>query len=145
MISDLTQHRREFWRYFAARLPALDSRMTRGNEHSRWLAVGHRPLVIAHYVANRSVGLFIRGPARERIGGVREYLFPHRRFLAQRLAKPDLRLGNSFLVPAIHRLDMTDRENWAQATDWFAVHSPIYEAAFTELQDRNEPWPDDGR
>ena len=143
MVSDLTRHRREFWRHFADRLPELASRMVRGNEHSRWLIVGDRPLVVAHYVANRGVGLFVRGPARERIGHVRDYLFPHRQFLAERLDKPDLRLRTTFLLPDIVRLDMTDRANWDDAVDWFARHSPIYEAVFTELQAQTEPWPDE--
>ena len=119
MISDLTQHRRAFWRYFVESLPTLAERTVRGNESSRWLAVGPRPLIIAHYIATGSVGLFVRGAARERIGHVREYLFPHRRFLAESLGKPDLRLGSTFLVPDICRLDMNDRASWPQAIDWF--------------------------
>ena len=59
MISAQTQHRRDFWQAFGDGLPELSARMVRGNEHSRWLTVGHRPLVIAHYVANGSVGLFV--------------------------------------------------------------------------------------
>jgi hypothetical protein len=82
MVSELNEHRRDFWQFFAERLPALYGRMVRGNEHSRWLFVGHRPLVIAHYIANRGVGLFVRGPTGERTWRTREYLFPHREFLA---------------------------------------------------------------
>ena len=142
MISDLTQHRRSFWRYFAENLPALAARTVRGNESSRWLAAGPRPLIIAHYIAAESVGLFVRGAARERIGHVREYLFPHRRFLAKSLGRPELRLGSTFLLPDICRLDMNDRARWAQAIDWFAAHSPRYEAIFTALQTMQERWPD---
>ena len=134
MVSELNQHRRDFWHFFAARLPALHGRMMRGNEHSRWLAVGHRPLVIAHYVANGGVGLFIRGPSRERTWQTREYVFPHREFLAKRLDQPNLRLGNRFLLTRSLRLDMTERANWTQATIWFAENSPFYETIFAELQ-----------
>lgn len=143
MVSDITWHRRAFWQFFAERLPELSARMVRGNEHSRWLAVGHRPLIVAHYVANGGVGLFVRGPARERIGHVRDYLLPHRRFLAGRLGKPDLRLGSTFLLPESLRIDMAARGNWPCATDWFARRSPVYEATLAGLQLRAEPWPDD--
>jgi hypothetical protein len=143
MISDLTQHRRAFWRYFVESVPTLAERTVRGNESSRWLAVGPRPLIIAHYIATGSVGLFVRGAARERIGHVREYLFPHRRFLAESLGKPDLRLGRTFLVPDICRLDMNDRANWPQAIDWFSEHSSRYEGVFAALQTMPEPWPDE--
>jgi hypothetical protein len=143
MISDLTRHRRDFWQYFDLNLPALARRTVRGNETSRWLSVGQRPLIVAHYIAARSVGLFVRGVARERIGHVREYLFAHRTFLAASLDKPNLRLGSTFLVPDICRLDMDDRDNWPAAIEWFAEHSPRYELVFTALQKRREDWPDD--
>ena len=76
-------HRRAFWAYFAERMPALFARTERGNEHSRWLTVGHMPLIAALYLTNRSVGLFVRGPRRTRIGHVREFLFPYREVLAK--------------------------------------------------------------
>ncbi|WP_274629123.1 hypothetical protein [Arvimicrobium flavum] len=143
MVSDLTRHRRDFWQYFADTLPELNVRMQRGNEHSRWLAVGHRPLVIAHYIANAGVGLFIRGEAGEPTWRVREFLFPHREFLARRLDRPGLKLGNMFLLPNSVRLDMTDRSNWQRATAWFAQNSPVYETVFTDLQSKREGWPDE--
>jgi len=143
MISDITSHRRAFWRCFDESLPALAARTVRGNETSRWLSVGARPLIVAHFIASGSVGLFVRGVARERIGHVREYLFPHRKFIAASLGKPNLRLGNTFLVPDIFRLAMDDRDNWPAAISWFAEHSPRYERVFTALQARREDWPDD--
>lgn len=143
MISDLNQHRRDFWRFFAEHLPNLHGRMVRGNEHSRWLFVGHRPLVIAHYIANRGVGMFLRGPAREPVHETRNYLVPHRSFLAERLDKPDIKLGSMFLLPHSLRIDMTDRAAWNSAVLWFAQNSPAYERIFTDLQASPEPWPDE--
>lgn len=134
MVSELTQHRRDFWRHFAERLPDLHRRTVRGNEHSRWLVVGHRPLVIAHYVANRGVGLFVRGLSGEKTWQVRDYLFPHRAFLAARFTEPGLKLGTMFLMPRSVRLNMTDRATWPAATEWFGRQSPFYEAVFAELQ-----------
>lgn len=142
MISELTQHRRDFWHHFAQRLPKLDARMVRGNEHSRWLAVGHRPLIIAHYVANSGVGIFVRGQSGEKTWRIREFLFPHREFLAERLALPNLKLGNMFLLPKSTRLDMLDRENWNLACRWFAENSPAYETILTNLQSNRGGLPD---
>lgn len=144
MVSELNEHRRDFWQFFAERLPALYGRMVRGNEHSRWLFVGHRPLVIAHYVADRDVGLFVRGPRCEKTWQTREFLFPCREFLAERFGQPDLRPGKSFLLPKSARIDMTDRTNWQAATSWFAENSPVYETIFAELQTTTrEDWPDE--
>lgn len=134
MVSEITQHRRDFWHHFAQRLPKLDACMVRGNEHSRWLAVGHRPLIIAHYVANGGVGMFVRGQSGERTWRIREFLFPHREFLAERLAQPNLKLGNMLLLPRSTRLDMLDRENWNVACCRFAENSPVYQAILTDLQ-----------
>lgn len=143
MVSEITAHRRAFWAHFAEALPDLAVRLARGNEHSRWLAVGPRPLILAHYVANGGVGLFVRGAARERIGPVRDFLFPHRSFLAERLGRPNIRLGTTFLLHGALRIDMADRVNWPAAAGWFSRHSPLYEAALRDLQARSEPWPDD--
>lgn len=136
MVSEITAHRRAFWAFLAEELPALDARMTRGNEHSRWLAVGPMPLIAVHYVANGGVGLFVRGARGTRSGLVREYLFPHREFLATALARPNLRLRENFLLGSSLRTDMLDRANWPQAVAWLKERSPVYEQALAELQRR---------
>jgi hypothetical protein len=87
MVSEITAHRRAFFAFLAKELPALNARMEHGNEHSRWLAVGPMPLIAVHYVANGGVGLFKRGARRTRSGLIREYLFPHREFLAAALRR----------------------------------------------------------
>lgn len=134
MISDLNQHRRAFWAFFAERQPALYARTERGNEHSRWLTVGPWPLIAALYLTNRSVGLFVRGARRTRIGHVREFLFPYREVLAKELREPGLRLGENFLLNTRLRLDMHDRDNWPPAADWLARQTPLYERALKAVQ-----------
>jgi len=134
MVSDLNLHRRAFWAFFAEQLPALHARTERGNEHSRWLAVGPMPLIAAHYVANGSVGIFVRGARGTRPGHVRQLLFPQRELLVETLGRPDLRLGENFLLGHSLRVDMHDRTNWPGAINWFAEQSPLYERALAALQ-----------
>ncbi len=136
MVSDLTLHRRAFWNFFADQLPALNARTERGNESSRWLAVGTLPLIAAHYVATGGVGIFVRGARGTRSGLVREYLFPHREFLAAALGGPNLRLGKNFLLGSSMRVDMLDESNWSRAIAWFAEQSPLYERALADLHRR---------
>lgn len=136
MISDLYQHRRAFWAYFAEQLPTFHARTEYGTEHSRWLTVGVTPLIVAHYVANNGVGLFVRGARGVRTGLIREILFPHREFLARALGRPNLKLGRNFLLGSSLRTDMHDRANWPDAAAWFAQQSPIYERALEMLQRR---------
>lgn len=142
MISDLYRHRRAFWQFFAGHAPELHARTEYATEHSRWLAVGPMPLVIALYVANRGVGLFVRGARRTRIGHVREFLFPWRELLASELREPELRLGGSFLLDTRLRADMQERDNWPAAADWLARRTPSYERALAAVQRRRQPWPD---
>ena len=136
MVSDLTQHRRAFWAYFAEQLPELYARTERGNETTRWLTVGRVPLIAAHYISANGVGMFVRGARGTKIGHVREYLFPHRDFLAKALRREQLRLGTNFLVGNSLRVDMQDRANWPRATNWLAEQSPLYERALKALQRR---------
>lgn len=138
MVSELTTHRRAFWAFFADELPHLAARTKRGNETTRWLAVGPLPLILAHYISADAVGLFVRGARGTHIGHVRELLFPHRAFLAEQLRQPTLKLGTSFLLVSRLRLDTGDRANWPQAIAWFARNSPVYEEALLALQRRDQ-------
>ncbi len=144
MVSELTAHRRAFWTCFAERQPQLFERTERGNETTRWLAVGPLPLVAAHYIAARGVGVFVRGARATKIGHVRDFLFPLRQALAAALGPEAPRLGTTFLLETRLRIDMGDRANWPHAIDWLGEKSRLYEAALTAVRDRapgNEPNP----
>jgi hypothetical protein len=134
MVSDLNLHRRAFWAFFAEILPELNARTARGNETTRWLAVGPRPLIIAHYIAATNVGIFVRGTRGTRIGHVRELLFPYRGLLAEAIGDPALRLGETFLLNTRLKLPTADRASWPKATEWFAAQSPSYVAALELVQ-----------
>jgi hypothetical protein len=136
MASDLTLFRRAFWAFFAEAAPALHARTERGNESSRWLAVGNMPLVIVHYLSAGGVGIFVRGARGTRIGHVREYLFPQREFLAEALGREDLRLGTAFLLESRLKRPMRDEANWPAAAAWLAGRSPLYERALARVQGR---------
>jgi hypothetical protein len=136
MVSDLNLHRRVFWSFFADQLPDLYARTERGNESTRWLAVGPVPLIVAHYISGDAVGIFVRGARGTKTGHVREFLFPHRTFLMQALQRPELRLSYNFLLVSRLRADMRDEANWPRATAWFADNSPAYQSALVDLQRR---------
>ena len=136
MVSDLNLHRRAFWAFFAERLPELNARTERGNESSRWLAVGPTPLIAVHYISTQSVGIFVRGARGTRVGHIRERLFPHREFLATALDRQHLRLGENFLLGDRLKGAMLDDASWPHAIDWFAERSPAYERALKALQRR---------
>ena len=134
MISELYRHRRAFWSGFAHHAPDLYARTEHGTEHSRWLFVGPRPLVVAMYVGNASAGIFVRGARGVRTPLIREYLFPYREILAQALGRPDLKLGTYFPLASGLKADMQDGANWPRAFEWFAANVPLYERALLLLQ-----------
>lgn len=134
MVSETTLRQRAFWAFFAERSPDLNARTQRGNESTRWLPVGHVPLVLAHYFGMRSVGVFVRGERGLKSWRIREYLFPHREFLAATLGRENLRLGENLLLGHSLRVDMLDEANWPRAVDWLVAQSAIYERALTALQ-----------
>lgn len=136
MVSEATARQRAFFDLFAQRLPDLHARCARGNESTRWLPVGPRPYVVAHYFASRGAGIFVRGARGVRTAIIREELFPHREFLATALQWPDLKLGNAFPLARAHRADMLDPANWPAAIDWLGRMSPVYERALIALQRR---------
>lgn len=136
MVSDLNLHRRAFWAFLAETLPDLNARTVRGNETTRWLAVGPKPLLVAHYIAATNVGIFVRGARGTRIGHIRELLFPYRGLFAEALGEPDLRLGETFLLNTRLKLPTADKASWPKAMEWFANQSPLYESALRTLQRR---------
>ncbi|MBX3577050.1 MAG: hypothetical protein KF723_07560 [Rhizobiaceae bacterium] len=136
MVSETTARQRAFFDLFAGMLPALAARCVRGNESTRWLAVGPRPYVVAHFFANKGAGIFVRGARGVRTAVIREELFPHREFLARELQWPDLKLGTYFPLARAHRADMLDSANWPAAIEWLGRMSPVYERALTQLRRR---------
>jgi hypothetical protein len=136
MVAEVTARQRAFFDRFAETFPALSARMTRGNESTRWLSVGPRPYVVAHFYANSAAGIFVRGVRGVRTAVIREELFPHREFMAGALGRPDLKLGTYFLLAGGHRADMLDRSNWQAAIEWLGRNSPLYERMLIDLQQR---------
>jgi hypothetical protein len=132
-LSDITRHRRAFWSHFAKNQQAIHVATTRGNEHSRWLPVGAGGLIIALYVTNRSVGIFVRGERGTPIGKVRERLFGSRERIGGALGQPDIKLGEHFLLNTAQKLDMQDDANWPRAGAWLAAEAMLYRHALLEL------------
>ncbi len=136
MVSETTARQRAFFDLFAEMQPALADRCVRGNESTRWLPVGPRPYVVAHFFSNRGAGIFVRGGRGVRTAIIREELFPHREFLAGALAWPDLKLGKAFPLARAYRADMLDRAHWPGAVEWLGRMSPLYERGLIQLQRR---------
>lgn len=102
-----------FWELYLAARPGI--RYARGNVYSRWRAVPGSELNVALYIANRSVGLFVRGLRGVPLSATRAGLAPRAAVLEAALgARVD---GEAPLLRSL-RLAAADSGNWGRARAW---------------------------
>jgi hypothetical protein len=127
MARQTDPQRRLFWESFAARYPAL--RLRWGNTFSRWRDVAGTELVVAHYITDHSVGIFVRGqrgmPVPET--AARLYAFSLGLALGAELGDPR--------CPFLRQLraDTLDPETWPECHDWLFAAGDAYAVTLTEI------------
>ena len=120
---------RRFWDGYVARRG--DGLIVHGSLYSRWRILAD-DLVLSLYVANRSVGLFVRGQRGESFATTASRLSAHEPQLGEALGA-DLRdfPGCSYLgrLP----LAVNDPANWPEAYDWLEREEERYAGVLKEL------------
>mgnify|MGYP001548760048 CR=1 FL=1 len=119
--------RRAYFEGFAARFPGPTLRW--GNTFSRWRDVPGTELVLAYYITNHSVGLFVRGqrgiPVRDTAATLPLYS------LEVALKVP---VGNpDFPFVSAYRFDPAGRAAWPRSHDWLHAEGERYVAVFAEI------------
>ena len=119
--------RRVYFNAFAARFPALSLRW--GNTFSRWRDVPGTELVLAYYITNHSVGVFVRGqrgiPCRDTAGHLPGFSLE----VAQGVP-----LGNAdFPFGLPYRFDPAQRLGWPGSHDWLHQTGERYVAVLAEI------------
>lgn len=104
---------RSFWAVFLLRSGARP--YTLGNRYSRWRTVGAEDLVVACYVTDYSVGVFLRGLRGESSTATRARLGERLDRLATAL---NLATGVDFLLVRRWVLDTEDPARWPEMADW---------------------------
>ncbi|MEP7241086.1 MAG: hypothetical protein ABI697_09405 [Devosia sp.] len=121
------RQRRAYFDAFAARFPALTLRW--GNTFSRWRDVPGTELVLAYYITNHSVGVFVRGqrgiPCRDTAANLPA--FSLETGLGVPLGNPDFPFGCGF------RFDPAQRRAWPESQLWLGAMGERYVATLAEL------------
>ena len=132
-MSSLGQFRKEFWTYYVNRLPDERARGQADAASSRWRVLDGMGLVVTIYLAQREVGVFIRGPRGVASVEVYEQLAPHLDRL-QAITGADIgppERGHYF-VSAL-KGKSADKDQWERLTDWLYTTANTYEAALLEI------------
>lgn len=119
--------RRAYFTAFLKRFPALSVRW--GNTFSRWRDVPGTELVLAYYITNHSVGVFVRGqrgiPCKDTAATLPLYS------LETALEVP---VGNpDFPFVSAYRFDPAIRLGWPKSQDWLHAEGERYVAVFAEI------------
>lgn len=124
-----------FWDGYAARRP--DPPIRHGSLYSRWRHVGS-DLVISLYIANRSVGLFVRGRRGEGYRTTLHRLSAHEPGLGRAL---DASLTGYEGCCYLSRLPVpaTDRASWPQAYAWLEEREAFYHRVLSEAVAQEAP------
>lgn len=124
--------RHAFWSAYCAEVPAEAARGKPSGVIQRWAPVGSTGLVLSRFVAERYVGICVRGPRGASTAEIAERLEPARDVLAQRLDVP-------FDPRAAYLLMKTVDGNYAAAGDrarliaWLAAETDLYATAITDI------------
>lgn len=124
-LSELGQHRFEFWMHFCGRHQIYG---TPDAASSRWASLSGIDAVVVQYLSRSGVGVFVRPRRGGAMGVLRAELAPVLEGLSTELAVP---IGgqNSFLSQSL-QIDAHDRNNWDQMADWLDERTRAYQAAF---------------
>jgi hypothetical protein len=119
--------RRAYFTAFAERFPRLSLRW--GNTFSRWRDVPGTELILAYYITNHSVGVFVRGqrgiPCRDTAAHLPR--FSLETALGIPLGNPDFPFG----LP--YRFDPAQRLAWPKSHEWLNATGDRYVAALAGI------------
>lgn len=122
-LSTIGQFRRAFWEHFVARHPSEGADYGPDATSNRWRMLPSLGVVVSLYVAQKNVGIFIRGERGADQTQYESILEAHLVKLEQSLGVPpkdNLSFGKSATF------DTSDRGNWDRMADWLHQQSELY-------------------
>jgi hypothetical protein len=132
-LSDLALKRKAFWAPFLERYPdhARDGQV--GGAPSRWRSCADSRIVVSYYLAQRDVGVFVRGARNESPEEVGDLLRPARETLEARLGVPFGPSPTLHYLSASHVCDYGDESQFAEIAAWLNNKIEAYETVLNEL------------
>lgn len=133
--SEISRRRAAYWDLLLERHPDLSTLGINESAKSNQLfKTGVNEVYIGLYLASRTCGIYLRGPARSNSDGIHARLEPYKTSLEERLGVPFAKdeEPNWFLTDKIQH-PITDEANWPKVADWMAGRLKDYVAALEEL------------
>ena len=117
-LSELGTFRRAFWAHVLARHPDEVSFGPVSPNSNRTRPVPGTDLTVVQYLAQRSVGVYVRGPRSQTPSQTAEAIRPFEAALAARLGVPVGRTTNGYFFEEKLPTDSRDQSNWDRMADW---------------------------
>ncbi len=137
-LSKIGQFRKAFWTHYVNRFPDEESLGKVEATSTRWRALqnlnmGDLKLVAATYVAQKEVGVFVRGFYNVESADVYSLLAPHAERLKELTGAELGSPGKDHFLISKRKGNPLEQGNWDELTDW--LHSTVdsYESALREL------------
>jgi hypothetical protein len=127
-LSDLGQHRLEFWTHFCNRHPAYGKPAATS---SMWAALPGTDAVLVQYIARSAVGIFVRPPRGGAMEDMARELGPWLQRLSEELGAPPG--GQTSFLSRSLSIDTHDRANWDRMADWLDERTHAYQTAFERV------------
>lgn len=132
-LSNLGQFRQAFWSHYLSRYPEEREYGEAGGYSNRWRPIPALEVVISSYIAQRSVGVFIRGPRGSAAQNAYDTLLPYQDQLTEltgaTMGNPE---DNGFFVQ-YYRAETSDKSNWDTLTTWLYETTQKYERALQTI------------
>ena len=125
--------RREFWTFFLARHPDEAAHGKATASPSRWRVLQPIGIVVGQYLADNSIGVFVRGLRNVPIETVMTKLEPFKDALQARLGVTVQIGGYAFIAEKKRMMSTRDQSQWAEIADWLHAEANAYEAALREI------------
>ncbi|PZO45829.1 MAG: hypothetical protein DCF17_00325 [Shackletoniella antarctica] len=133
-MSSMGLFRKEFWTHYVNRFPDELARYQADAASSRWRSLDGLDLVVTVYLAQKSVGVFIRGRRGMANADVFALLAPHsdrlRSLTGAELGNPEA--GHYFSLSSFKCIS-ADRTQWNGMSDWLHNTADAYEAALRDI------------
>ena len=131
-LTELGAFRRAFWQHLLDRHPAEARSGPAGADSSRTRQVEGTTAVVVQYLAQQSVGVFVRGPRGYAREAIEMDLRPFETALAERVGVP-LDGGRNGLFGQVYKVDSRTQANWDAMSDWLTAKAGAYETALADV------------
>lgn len=132
-LTDIGLFRKTFWTHFLDRQPAQAAVGPANADSVRWIKSPGHEFVVVQYLAQKSVGVFVRGPRGVVADQALAVIGPHLEGLSQRLGTPTFGGRDNLLLHNSLDVDSRDSTNWDRMSDWLAEQAARYVRALNEV------------